>query len=196
MRRDGTVRQLDGNGVSPFESPKEIGQRRERENRQSTKQVFGDGLTRGRKSEEVHADVPKPAGHCRPTRLNLGGGSHPRDQHQTSHGPNRLQSLPDSHVTDSPTNENRRAVIEQPANVKIENRETANGDERRIRSRQKDIPARQQYEAGYQVRSGQQKERGESEDGPRRTHTPGLEVALLDHRPGKIVRSEEHTSEL
>src|SRR5271169_3925480 len=105
------------------------------------KQAVRNALN-GRPKDEVHVDMSDSARDVWATRVNLGRASDQRDQDQADRGPNRLRSLTCGDEADSPTDENRRAVIDPPAEPKIESREPICSDERRIRSRQKDFPTR------------------------------------------------------
>src|ERR1700730_1920747 len=113
---------LDGKEASLLQSPNETRQHRERENQQGTKQTVGNTLI-GMPNSEVHADMTNSPADSWATRVNLGRASGQRDQDQTDSGPNRLKSLTGGDESDSPTDEDRRAVKEQSANAKIENRE-------------------------------------------------------------------------
>src|ERR1700730_12511925 len=107
------------------------------------KQAVGDTLNR-RHKDEVNADMSESAGDGCATRVHLGRAAAECDQDRTDSGPNRLQSLTGGDESDSPTDENWRTEINQPADAKIEDREPIYSDERRIGSRQKDLPTRPQ----------------------------------------------------
>ena len=128
---------------------------------------------------EVHADMSNSAEDGCATRVNLGRAAGQCDQDPTDSGPNRFQPLAAGDKSDCPTDENRRAEIDQPADLKIEDRKPIYWDERRIRSRQKNLPTRPQNETGNEVGRCEKKERRQAEHRPRRSHTPGLELALL-----------------
>jgi len=133
----------------------------------------------GRPQGEAHADMPDSAEDGCATRANLRGAADQCDQNPTDSGPNRFQPLATGDKSDCPTDENRRAEIDQPSDLKIEVRKPIYWDERCIRSRQKKFPTRPQNETGNEVSRCEKKERGESEHRPRRSDAPELELALL-----------------
>src|ERR1700676_5560205 len=137
----------------------------------------------GRPQGEAHADMPDSIEDCRATRANLGRAADQCDHEPTESGPNRFQPLAPGDKCDCPTDENRRAEIDQPAHLKIEDRKPIYWDERRIRSRQKNFPYRPQNETGNEVGCCEKKERGQAEHRPRRSDAPGLELALPYFEP-------------
>src|SRR5882762_4432119 len=133
----------------------------------------------GRPQDKTHADMPDSAEDRCATRANLGRAADQCDQDPTDSGPNRFELLAAGDKSDCPTDENRGAEIDQPADLKIEVRKPIYWDERRIRSRQKKFPTRPQNETGNEVSRCEKKERGESEHRPRRSDAPRLELAPL-----------------
>src|ERR1700730_9237210 len=120
---------------------------------------------------DLHVDMSKSTGDGCATRVNLGRASHQREQDQSDSGPKRLGSLADGDESDSPTDENGRAEIEQPANVEIEKHaHVIYWNERRIGPRQKESPTRPQNQKGNEPGPGKKEERGETEHRPRRSH--------------------------
>src|SRR5271165_6534964 len=123
-------------------------------------QAIENTLTRG-PGGEVHADMSESARHRCSTGVNLGGAADPCDQDQTEGGPIRLQSLTGGHESDSPTDDNRRAEIVNLAGLKIDIRKSVEWacahTERRIGSRQKDLPTTPQIEARHKVSPSQKK---------------------------------------
>lgn len=85
---------------------------------------------------EAHADMVDPAGAA---HVNLARAADHRDQEQSDSGPNSLQSLTGGDETDSPTDKNRRANIDRPADLEIDIREIEESivasAERRVGSR-------------------------------------------------------------
>jgi len=104
----------------------------------------------GSSQGEVHADMTDSAGDRCATGVNLSRATDQCDQNQTYSGPNRFQSLTGGEKSDSPTDENRRAKIERPADLEIQDRQAIRhrgpvyADERCVGSRQKDLPSRPQ----------------------------------------------------
>ena len=147
------------------------------------KQAVGNTLNRTPKGK-IHADMSESAVDRRAARVNLGRAADQGDQDQTGGRPNRPKSLTGGDHSDSPTDENGRAEIKRLASLEIQILEPMDwaAAERRIGTRQKDLPTRPQNEQGNEPGPSQKKERSETEHRPRRSDAPGLKLALLYHR--------------
>src|SRR5580698_5975982 len=147
--RDCMNRRLDGKGVSLLQSPNKIRQHRKRENHQRMHQAVRKAMNRSLHGK-AHPNMPDAAEDGCATCLNLARAAHPCNQNESNHRPKRLQPLTDGDESDSPTDKNRRTEIEGLACLKIKIREPRYSPcaERRIGSRQKDLPTRPQNEQG------------------------------------------------
>src|SRR5258708_6511034 len=139
------------------------------------KQSVWNAMNR-RPQGETHADMPDSAEDVRATRATLGRTADQCDQEPTGTGPNHFQSLAGGDESDCPTDDNRRAEIDQPADLKIEVRKPIDWDERRIRSPVKKLPTRPQKETGREQARREKKERRQAEHRPRRSDAPRLEL--------------------
>src|SRR5271157_240389 len=140
---------------------------------------------------EGHADMSESVGDRGATRVNTGGASHQGDQSRTDDWPNHLSSLTGGDESDSPTDENRCAVIVELAGLNADILEPIDWArvymaEGRIDSWHKDLPKEPQIDTGNEVGPGKKEKRCKTEYRPRRSDAQGLELSLLDHRLGEI----------